>query len=287
MELLQLKYFCLVAKYENMTKAAKELHIVQPAISQSIRRLEKEMGVQLFDRKGKKLSLNKAGSYLYETLPDIITKLDSLKNEVNKIAEKDKQKIAILIEASSSIIPNLISSYKVDHQDVKFSLLNQDFNQWDLCITSQTSSEATQEGDIVLLEEEILLATDDEKYREETQIDLMKLKDQELIGLREGRIFRTMTDNYLDQLGIQPNYSHESDNPAMVREIIDALGGYAFYPEKTWGQIHNPKIKTLHICNGSLRRKIILKVNKKKSSQVLQEFVEYMVQYYFEMKKLL
>ncbi len=282
MELLQLKYFCLVAKYENMTKAAKELHIVQPAISQSIRRLEKEMGVQLFDRKGKNLSLNKAGKYLYETLPDIINTLDSLKNEVNKIVEKEKQKIAILVEASSSVMPNLISSYKADHQGIKFSLLNQDSDQWDLCITAQISDEKTQEGDIVLLEEEILLASDDEKYRELTQINLKELENQELIGLRKGNIFRTMTDNYLDQLGIQPNYSHESDNPAMVREIIDALGGYAFYPEKTWGDIHNPKIKTLHICNGSFRRKIILKIKPEKPSQVLQELIEYMVQYYSE-----
>jgi hypothetical protein len=70
----------------------------------------------------------------------------------------------------------------------------------------------------------------------------MKLGDQELIGLREGRIFRAMTDSYLNRLGIHLNYSHESDNLAIVREIIDALGGYAFYPEKTWGDIHNPKI---------------------------------------------
>ena len=61
MELLQLKYFQSVAKYENITKAAKELHISQPSLTITIKRLEDELNVPLFNRKGKKIELSVFG----------------------------------------------------------------------------------------------------------------------------------------------------------------------------------------------------------------------------------
>ncbi len=61
MELIQLLYFMEVAKYENMTLAAKKNHISQQALSKSIRKLEQELGAELFDRHNRHLSLNASG----------------------------------------------------------------------------------------------------------------------------------------------------------------------------------------------------------------------------------
>ena len=65
MYLPYLDYFRSVAKYESMTQAASHLHISQPALSQTIMKLEDELGVQLFHRKKGKLSLTSAGKLYY------------------------------------------------------------------------------------------------------------------------------------------------------------------------------------------------------------------------------
>ena len=61
MDLLQLNYFRTVAHLEHMTHAADELVIAQPALSQTIARLENELGVPLFDRLGRRIRLNLFG----------------------------------------------------------------------------------------------------------------------------------------------------------------------------------------------------------------------------------
>ena len=61
MELLQMKYFERIAAHENISKAAEDLFVTQPALSASLRRLETELGYTLFDRQGRKLVLNDNG----------------------------------------------------------------------------------------------------------------------------------------------------------------------------------------------------------------------------------
>ena len=54
-DLTKLHYFVVVAKYENLTEASKELHISQPALSKAIANLEDDLGISLFYRQGKRL----------------------------------------------------------------------------------------------------------------------------------------------------------------------------------------------------------------------------------------
>jgi DNA-binding transcriptional LysR family regulator len=61
MELRHLRYFLTVARTLNFTKAAEELHMAQPPLSRQIRELEEELGVALFERRGKRVFLSSAG----------------------------------------------------------------------------------------------------------------------------------------------------------------------------------------------------------------------------------
>ena len=78
MELTQLKYFYAVAENLHVTKTAEQLHIAQPALTQSVRRLEHELGHPLFAAKGRNIVLTEYGKYLKEQLAPILERLDTL-----------------------------------------------------------------------------------------------------------------------------------------------------------------------------------------------------------------
>ena len=86
MELFHLRYFMTVAKYENFSKAAEELYISQPSISKAVLSLEKELGVSLFLRKGKRVQLNDTGLALKRKLEPVMSILDNLSKELRVVA---------------------------------------------------------------------------------------------------------------------------------------------------------------------------------------------------------
>lgn len=84
MDLLQLKYFHMVAQLQHMRKASEALHISQPSLSMMIHRLEKELGVMLFDRQGRNIVLNDYGMALFRHTSRIEKQLDILAADINK-----------------------------------------------------------------------------------------------------------------------------------------------------------------------------------------------------------
>ena len=86
MRLSQLLYFEAAGRLESVTKAAEELHVSQPSISMSIKELESELGVALFQRVNKRLYLTEEGRYFLSELSQILRQLDRLTKEMKEAA---------------------------------------------------------------------------------------------------------------------------------------------------------------------------------------------------------
>ena len=82
MEIRVLRYFLTVVREENITKAAEVLHITQPTLSRQIAQMEEEMGVRLFDRGTRKISLTNEGMLLRRRAEEILELVDRTEKEV-------------------------------------------------------------------------------------------------------------------------------------------------------------------------------------------------------------
>ena len=85
MKLTQLEYFCVAARYHNITKAAKELFVTQPSISNAIKALEEEFGVNLFFRNNNKLTLTPEGEIFYKSAEELLAHADSVESEFHEL----------------------------------------------------------------------------------------------------------------------------------------------------------------------------------------------------------
>ena len=95
MELLQLEYFITMAECQHMTQAANTLMVSQPSLSNTLSRIEKEMNVKLFDRKGRNIILNNYGKIVLKHAKNIFRELDNIQTEISLLREISNNIITI------------------------------------------------------------------------------------------------------------------------------------------------------------------------------------------------
>lgn len=117
----QLECFLQVAEILNFSVAAKRMYVTQPTVTRHIKMLEEELGVKLFYREKKKVSLTMAGSIFYKDAQEIVMREDIAKTRVLNTKKNYKSKIAISFEANAleqAYLPDFINHYHHCHPEI-------------------------------------------------------------------------------------------------------------------------------------------------------------------------
>jgi len=124
MELTQLEFFLMVVEQGSFSKAAVRVYRTQPAVSIAIRRLEEEIGAQLFDRSQKSPTLTDAGELVYDYAQRILALRDQARNVVAELRSLQRGRVRIGANESTSLylLPHLILEYRERHPNVKVEI---------------------------------------------------------------------------------------------------------------------------------------------------------------------
>lgn len=276
MELLQLHYFQITARYEHISAAARELGIAQPALSQTIRRLEQELGTPLFDRIGKHIQLNDCGRIFLKYTNTALGALADARAEIARELGQPRQTVTLCVQAASSLLPDILGKFRTLHPHISFQIIQsttttETMADIDLTIRAvpryleNSSSGRPQSGEdfCVLLTEPLVIALpDSHPLAKNETLRLQDLSDQPFASLyKNSNLFR-ITRYYCHLAGFEPKISLSCDNPQAFRELLGLNMGIAMIPQITWPGMESYGIITRPLSGMSCTRDILLSWNK-------------------------
>jgi DNA-binding transcriptional LysR family regulator len=249
---LNLEYFLAVAEELNITRAAKRLYISQQSLSNHISNMEKEFGVQLFNRT-MPLTLTYAGRSLKTRAKQLLDLKDETYRELSDIKDFTTGQLSIGVSHTRGrfLLPAILPAYREKFPNIELNLVEGN---------SQELSSALIHGEIDLMvdllpfkaenvesipicEEEILLVVPDQildtffpgeqdeiKKRLEENPDILLLRDCPYLLIHKGNRVRTIADEIFEDAQLSPTILLETENIETVLALAAKGMGITFYP---------------------------------------------------------
>ena len=119
-----LQYIDMLLKHGNYTKAAKDLYISQPYLTQTIKKVEQELEIEIINRHITPLQLTEAGKVYYQYLNSLETEQDLFRKKIAKYSSPDSSilRVGILSSLGTYVLPLFLSNYMEKHPEVKIEL---------------------------------------------------------------------------------------------------------------------------------------------------------------------
>lgn len=283
MELLQLKYFLAVAESEHMTNTAKQLHIAQPALTQSIHRLEQELGVSLFERAGRGIRLSPAGAYVRDRVKPAMETLENVVRDVQLFQQGEQGVVRVGVHAASGVAIDGIAAYSELNPHVSFEITQDERERHrDVIVTTITprgSSTVENAVEKTPFSERIGIAVPASSALGDTA-SLADFANERFIALAGSRRFREVCDTFCARRAFTPHIAFESDNPLVVKKMIGLGLGVGFWPDHSWGDLDPKSCRLVHLQETEFTRDVIVaKTSRCTPDSEAQRFYEFLLDY--------
>ena len=283
MELLQLKYFLAVAESEHMTNTAKQLHIAQPALTQSIHRLEQELGVSLFERAGRGIRLSPAGAYVRDRVKPAMETLEDVARDVQLFQQGEQGVVRVGVHAASGVAIDGIAAYSELNPHVSFDVTQDERERHrDVIVTTITprgSSTVENAVEKTPFSERIGIVVPASSALGDTA-SLADFANERFIALAGSRRFREVCDTFCARRAFTPHIAFESDNPLVVKKMIGLGLGVGFWPDHSWGDLDPKSCRLVHLQDPEFTRDVIVaKTSRCTPDSEAQRFYDFLLDY--------
>ncbi|MFD8984329.1 LysR family transcriptional regulator [Streptomyces sp. NPDC059564] len=239
MDLLSLRCFQVVARCEHISRAADELRTAQPSVSRTIARLEAEVGVRLFDRRGRRIHLNRHGEAFLRRVDRALAELEDGRRELADAARGGEGGGVTVASETLLTLTGLLVAFRAAHPGVDVRLRQSSAESMvrqlrtrevDFCFASQPLAGPALLS-VVLLTEEVLLAVPRaHRLAGREGVAVADLAGEPFVTPGRGHWQRVLSDRLFARAGVRPTIVCEGDEPGAVLDLVAAGLGVALVP---------------------------------------------------------
>ncbi|MBP2001905.1 DNA-binding transcriptional LysR family regulator [Paenibacillus shirakamiensis] len=263
MDIRQMQYLIEVARQQSFTKAAEALYITQPSISKTIRQMEEELGVVLFDRVGKRIELTDAGVILVKQAQQIVTAFQHVSAELDDLRnlKQGHLRIGLPPMVGASFFPKVIGDFHAQYPQITIQL----FEDGGKKVEADVASGELDVGVAVLpvqveglksfsfVEEKLnLLLHPSHPLASKKIISMAELEQQSFVLFREDFVLHDRIIAACAREGFQPRVIYESSQWDMISEMVAANLGIALLPETICRDVDQSRISILELASPSI-----------------------------------
>jgi len=240
MNLRQLTYFQRVIEAGNMTAAAEQLHLAQPALGAQIRQLEKELNVALILRHSRGVSPTEAGRLLYERAKKVLREVEDIRAEVQSLGAGKKDSIVlglspsimlligaeVLVEAKREM-PGVFLSLSEERSNVLSEALERD--QLDVILAYNIGARPGFERQAIL-EEDFIFVTSPDNAPSAPTVSLAEALEAELVIGGERGLIRSIVEAEAQRLSLKLRVAFEVHSINSMKSLIARGVGASVMP---------------------------------------------------------
>ena len=231
MELLQLRYFCDAALSENFSVTAKKFGVPTSAVSQSIHRLEKELGTSFFSSKTNPTKLNHIGKEFFLKISASLELIDDAVTSVSNT--RKKRTLSVFIDAKRRHMLKIIEKFKQLHSDIDVNINhnpNAIKNGFDIIIADYNIKFPQYEKHLIISEGLTIAIHKSNPLSSCKNLTVDMLKNEPFITMNEQRPMHKTVMSICKDFGFTPHITLQSDDPNYVGRLVSLGMGVAIGP---------------------------------------------------------
>jgi DNA-binding transcriptional LysR family regulator len=284
-DLRLLHYFSAAGKLQHITRAAALLGTSQPTLSRALTRLEAELGVQLFQRRGRSVCLTPDGETLLGYVDRALQFIDDGRRQLQDrgAAAQSTISLGFLRSLGAKFVPGIVRRFKEYHPNVNFSFttsttsnLLERLGDRELDVVFLLSSVKKEGFDCrrVAFQDLVLIVPSAHRLAHSKRVSLRHLAHEPFISYKPGREGRDLTIELCERAGFTPSIVLEADDPTVIRGFVAEGFGVAIALPENAGE----GVRALQITEPKCRREIRIAWRKNSYlSHIVRSFLAFAV----------
>lgn len=280
----QLRVFAEVARQGSVLRAAESLHLSAPAVSLQIKEVETQVGLQLFDRAGRRMALTTAGEYFIVYARRLLATLKETQDAMARFTRLESGRLTIgMVSAAKYFLPQLLASFHKEHPaiDVRLKLGSREQfgplmqgGEVDLCIMGRPPRDTPCRAEPFAMHPHVLITAPDHPFARGEDVPLAALAHEPFIVREPESGTRIALQEFLDTHRIQPSFVMEmASNEAIKQAVMAGMGVsllslHTISLELAYGLIATPTVEGLPL----VRRWNVVNVAAKPLSPAAEAF---------------